>query len=408
LDNLGEFVASRNSFTGQIPIGMVKLSQLGRLVLRDNQFSGEIPNWIGDWKKLNELDLANNRFNGNIPSELGTLPGLNYLDLSGNLLSSEIPMDLQNLKLDFFNLSNNKLSGEIPPLYDNQNYRESFVGNTGLCGDLSGLCPNLGEKSKNRNFVWVFRFIFVLAGVVLIVGVAWFYFKFRNFKKLKKGFRVSKWRSFHKLGFSEFEIVKLMSEDNVIGSGSSGKVYKVVLSNGEVVAVKKLWRSTKIESGNVDDQEKDEFEVEVETLGKIRHKNIVRLWCCYNSGDNKLLVYEYMPNGSLDDLLYSSKKKLLDWPTRLKIAIDAAEGLSYLHHDCVVPIVHRDVKSSNILIDGEFGAKIADFGVAKFVRGVSNGTEEPMSMIAGSCGYIAPGSNHNALIIDFLIFRVLF
>lgn len=391
LSNLGEFVASSNSLTGPIPTGMVKLSQLNRLVLRDNQFSGEIPHGIGDWKKLNDLDLANNRFVGNIPSELGTLPALNFLDLSGNLLSGEIPMELQNLKLDFFNLSKNQLSGEIPPLYASENYRESFTGNTGLCGDISGLCPNLGEKSKNRSYVWVFRFIFVLTGAVLIVGLTWFYFKFRNFKKMKKGFSMSKWRSFHKLGFSEFEIVKLMSEDNVIGSGSSGKVYKVVLSNGEAVAVKKLWgAATKMESGNVKDREKDEFEVEVETLGKIRHKNIVRLWCCYSSGDSKLLVYEYMPNGSLDDLLHSSKKNLLDWPTRLKIAVDAAEGLSYLHHDCVVPIVHRDVKSSNILLDGEFGAKIADFGVAKFVRSVSKGTEEPMSMIAGSCGYIAP------------------
>ncbi|CAK8536378.1 unnamed protein product [Lathyrus sativus] len=390
LNNLGEFVASRNSLTGRIPISMVKLSQLGRLVLRDNQFSGEIPHGVGDWKKLNELDLANNRFVGNIPSELGTLPGLNFLDLSGNFLNGEIPMELQNLKLNFLNLSNNQLSGKIPPLYANENFKDSFVGNTGLCSDISGMCPNSGEKSKNKNFVCIFWFIFVLAGVVLIVGVAWFYFKFRNFKKTKKGFYLSKWRSFHKIGFSKFEIVKLMSEDNVIGSGSSGKVYKVALSNGETVAVKKLWRAKKMKNGNVDDPEKDGFEVEVETLGKIRHKNIVRLWCCYNNGDSKLLVYEYMPNGSIADFLHSSKKKFLDWSTRLKIAIDAAEGLSYLHHDCAIPIVHRDVKSSNILLDEEFGAKIADFGVAKFVRGVSNGTEEPMSMIAGSCGYIAP------------------
>lgn len=415
LYNLGEFVASHNGFSGLIPNSLVNLSQLGRLVLRDNQLSGEIPQGVGNWKKLNELDLANNRLFGNIPSELGTLPGLNFLDLSGNCLSGEIPMGLQNLKLDFFNLSNNQFYGEIPPLYANENYKDSFVGNSGLCGDISGLCPRLGEKGKNRKYVWVFRFIFVLTGVVLIVGVVWFYFKFRNLKMMNKGFHLSKWRSFHKLCFSEFEIVKLMSEDNVIGSGSSGKVYKVVLSNGEVVAVKKLWRTTKIENGNID-TEKDGFEVEVETLGKIRHKNIVRLWCCCNSGDSKLLVYEYMPNGSLDDLLHSSKKNLLDWPTRLKIAIDAAEGLSYLHHDCVTPVVHRDVKSSNILLDGEFGAKIADFGVAKFVRGVSNGTE-PMSMIAGSCGYIAPGSTTlikkkcvdkaTLIKVDFPIFRIL-
>ncbi|TKY48897.1 Receptor protein kinase HSL1 [Spatholobus suberectus] len=389
LVNLGEFVASYNSLGGRIPASVVRLSQLDRLVLRDNKLFGEIPVGVGGWRKLNELDLANNRLDGSVPKELGDLPGLNYLDLSGNRFSGEIPIELQNLKLNLLNMSNNQLSGEIPPLYANENYRKSFLGNPGLCRALSGLCPSLGEsEGKNRKYVWVFRFIFVLAGIVLIIGVAWFYFKFQDFKKMKKGFPISKWRSFHKLGFSEFEIVKLLSEDNVIGSGASGKVYKVALSNGEVVAVKKLWGASKVGNGSVD-SEKDGFEVEVETLGKIRHKNIVRLWCCCNSGDSKLLVYEYMPNGSLADLLHSSKKGLLDWPTRYKIAIDAAEGLSYLHHDCVPPIVHRDVKSSNILLDDEFGAKVADFGVAKIVKGVDQGAES-MSVIAGSYGYIAP------------------
>jgi serine/threonine protein kinase len=175
----------------------------------------------------------------------------------------------------------------------------------------------------------------------------------------------------------------------VIGSGGSGKVYKAVLSNGETVAVKKISGESK-KKDTSRSSIKDEFEAEVETLGNIRHKNIVRLWCCCNAGDCKLLVYEYMPNGSLGDLLHSSKGGLLDWPTRYKIALDAAEGLSYLHHDCVPPIVHRDVKSNNILLDAEFGARVADFGVAKVFQGVNKGTES-MSVIAGSCGYIAPG-----------------
>nr|KYP53351.1 Receptor-like protein kinase HSL1 [Cajanus cajan] len=294
---------SYNRFSGEIP------ASLGELVLRDNKLFGEIPVGVGGWKKLNELDLANNRLDGNVPKELGNLPGLNYLDLSGNRFSGEIPIELQNLKLNLLNLSNNQLSGEIPPLYANDNYRKSFLGNPGLCRALSGLCPSLGEsEGKSRKYVWIFRFIFVLAGIVLIVA---------------------------------------------------------------------------------SDSEKDGFEIEVETLGKIRHKNIVRLWCCCNNRDSKLLVYEYMPNGSLADLLHSSKKGLLDWATRYKIAIDAAEGLSYLHHDCVPPIVHRDVKSSNILLDDEFGAKVADFGVAKIVNGPNQGAES-MSVIAGSYGYIAP------------------
>ncbi|KAJ7948367.1 Receptor-like protein kinase [Quillaja saponaria] len=387
LGNLVEFIGSHNNISGHLPKSIVKLSQLGKLDLSDNELSGEIPSGIHACKKINELNLANNRMDGKIPNEVGSMPVLNYLDLSGNYFSGEIPLELQNLKLNMLNLSNNQLYGDIPPLYANGNYRNSFVGNPGLCGDIHGLCPRFGG-SKNTGNLWIFRSIFALAGIVFIIGVVWFYLKYQNIKKVKKGLAMSKWKSFHKLGFSEFEIVKCLSEDNVLGSGASGKVYKVVLSNGEIVAVKKLWRASKKDDGCVG-SEKDEFDVEVETLGKIRHKNIVRLWCCCNTGDNKLLVYEYMPNGSLGDLLHSNKGSLLDWPTRYKIAIDAAEGLSYLHHDCASPIVHRDVKSNNILLDGEYGAKVADFGVAKVVNGVSQGAES-MSVIAGSCGYIAP------------------
>ncbi|XP_061363667.1 receptor-like protein kinase HSL1 [Gastrolobium bilobum] len=387
LNCLEQFDASHNSLTGRIPTSVVKLRQLDRLILSDNKLSGEIPGGIGNMTMLNELDLANNGLDGNIPRELGTLKVLNYLDLSGNAFSGEIPNELANLKLNLLNLSNNFLSGPIPHIYDNANYRDSFVGNPDLCGELRGLCRS-SDESKNSKYARSFWLIFVFAGIVLIIGVVWFYFKFRNLKKMKTVLNMSKWMSFHKLGFSEFEILKFLSEDNVIGSGSSGKVYKVGLSNGEVVAVKKLWGADKMQNRSVD-TEKDGFEIEVETLGKIRHKNIVRLLCCCKSGDSKLLVYEYMPNGSLADLLHYRKKSLLDWPTRYKIAIDAAEGLCYLHHDCVPPIVHRDVKSSNILLDGEFGAKVADFGVAKIVKGVSQG-EESMSVIAGSYGYIAP------------------
>ncbi|BAT78817.1 hypothetical protein VIGAN_02155400, partial [Vigna angularis var. angularis] len=110
--------------------------------------------------------------------------------------------------------------------------------------------------------------------------------------------------SFHKLGFSEEEILNCLDEDNVIGSGSSGKVYKVVLTSGEVVAVKKIWGGVKkdIDNGDVERgqfHQDSAFDAEVETLGKIRHKNIVKLWCCCTTRDSKLLVYEYMPNGSL-------------------------------------------------------------------------------------------------------------
>jgi kinase len=179
--------------------------------------------------------------------------------------------------------------------------------------------------------------------------------------------------------------VNSLNENNVIGQGAAGKVYKVVVGpHGEAMAVKKLWARNEASSRN-----NDCFEAEVETLGKVRHRNIVKLACCITNRVSRLLVYEYMPNGSLGDFLHthSAKSTILNWSMRYKIACDAAEGLSYLHHDCVPPVIHRDVKSNNILLDAEFGAKVADFGLARTIE------TEPatMSAVAGSYGYIAPG-----------------
>ncbi|KAJ7947025.1 Receptor-like protein kinase [Quillaja saponaria] len=394
LENLMEFSAGDNKLTGTLPESIVNLGQLGTLDLHNNELSGELTQRIRSLKKLNELNLANNTIKGRIPEEIGSLSVLNYLDLSQNKFSGKIPSGLQNLKLNQLNLSYNRLSGDLPPLFAKDMYINSFLGNPGLCGDLKGLCDGR-DGAKDAGYVWLLRTIFIVAALVFAIGVVWFYFKYRNIKMAKRAIDKSKWTlmSFHKLSFSENEILDCLDEDNVIGSGSSGKVYKVLLNNGEAVAVKKLWGGAKkeIESGDIEKAQVRDgaFDAEVETLGKIRHKNIVKLWCCCTTRDCKLLVYEYMQNGSLGDLLHSSKGGLLDWPTRFNIAVDAAEGLSYLHHDCVPPIVHRDVKSNNILLDGDFGARVADFGVAKVVDAIGKGTKS-MSIIAGSCGYIAP------------------
>ncbi|XP_061353616.1 receptor-like protein kinase HSL1 [Gastrolobium bilobum] len=394
LENLVEFSGSDNMFSGSLPDSIVNLGQLGILDFHNNRLSGELPKGIRSLKKLNDLNLANNEIGGKIPDEIGSLSVLNFLDLSRNQFTGKVPRGLQNLKLNQLNLSYNRLSGELPPLLAKDVYKSSFLGNPGLCGDLKGLCDGRGEE-KSAGYVWLFRAIFIVATLVFLGGVVGFYFKYKNFKDAKRAIDKSKWTlmSFHKLGFGEDEILNCLDEDNVIGSGSSGKVYKVVLSSGEAVAVKKIWGGVRkeIESGDVEKGrvQDNAFDAEVGTLGKIRHKNIVKLWCCCTTRDCQLLVYEYMPNGSLGDLLHSSKGGLLDWPTRYKIAIDAAEGLSYLHHDCVPPIVHRDVKSNNILLDGDFGARVADFGVAKVVETTGKGTKS-MSIIAGSCGYIAP------------------
>jgi serine/threonine protein kinase len=176
------------------------------------------------------------------------------------------------------------------------------------------------------------------------------------------------------------EATKRFHESYVIGSGACGTVYKAVMKSGKTIAVKKL--ASNREGNNVDDS----FRAEISTLGRIRHRNIVKLYgFCYHQGSN-LLLYEYMERGSLGELLHGSASNL-EWPTRFMIALGAAEGLAYLHHDCKPKIIHRDIKSNNILLDENFEAHVGDFGLAKVIDMPQS---KSMSAVAGSYGYIAP------------------
>ncbi|KAG9440069.1 hypothetical protein H6P81_020234 [Aristolochia fimbriata] len=188
--------------------------------------------------------------------------------------------------------------------------------------------------------------------------------------------------SFHRSGefADEVEILKRLTEENLVGTGGSGKVYRAELKSGQTVAAKKI---------RVSGEDRRAFEAEVEILGSVRHGNIVKLLCCYTGEDCRVLVYEYMPNGSLRTALHEKGGgAALDWATRRRIAVGAAHGLAYLHHDCVPPVVHRDVKSGNILLDADFRARVADFGLARAME--SGGGERVMTGVAGSYGYIAP------------------
>lgn len=393
LQNLGEIIASNNLLSGALPPSLGKLQQLGKLDLSNNQLSGELPAEIGSCKQLGEINLSKNQISGSIPANLGSLSVLNYLDLSDNLLTGSIPSELGNLKLNTFNVSNNRLSGTVPLAFESPVYEKGFLGNPELCSQeafngMESCSKERSERAKRRTWWWLLRCLFALSLIIFILGLAWFYRRYRSFANAEKKKSLDKpsWMltSFHKLGFSEYEILDCLDEDNVIGSGGAGKVYKAMLSNGEFVAIKRLWSSGKSDTSN-----DHGFKAEVDTLGKIRHKNIVKLWCCCSNSDSNLLVYEYMPNGSLGDLLHGPKSSVLDWPIRYKIALEAAQGLAYLHHDCEPSIVHRDVKSNNILLDDDYRAYVADFGVAKILQSGGNGTDT-MTAIAGSYGYIAP------------------
>ncbi|KAK1316659.1 Leucine-rich repeat receptor-like serine/threonine-protein kinase BAM1 [Acorus calamus] len=213
-------------------------------------------------------------------------------------------------------------------------------------------------------------------------------------RSLKRASEARAWKltAFQHLDFTCDEVLDSLKEKNVIGKGGAGIVYNGTKSNGEQVAVKRL---PAMGRGGPTSHDHG-FSAEIQTLGRIRHRHIVRLLGFCSNHETNLLVYEYMPNGSLGEVLHGKKGGHLHWDTRYKIALEAAKGLCYLHHDCSPLILHRDVKSNNILLDSNFEAQVADFGLAKFLQ--DTGTSECMSAIAGSYGYIAPGGHARLLV----------
>ena len=188
--------------------------------------------------------------------------------------------------------------------------------------------------------------------------------------------------TFQKVDFAVSNVLECLKDGNVIGRGGAGIVYHGKMPTGVEIAVKKLL-------GFGSNSHHHRLRAEIRALGNIRHRNIVRLLAFCSNKDTNLLVYEYMRNGSLGEALHGKKGGFLSWNMRYKIAVDSAKGLCYLHHDCSPLIVHRDVKSNNILLNSSFEAHVADFGLAKYL--VDGGASECMSAIAGSYGYIAPG-----------------
>ncbi|TVU23169.1 hypothetical protein EJB05_30203, partial [Eragrostis curvula] len=177
-----------------------------------------------------------------------------------------------------------------------------------------------------------------------------------------------------------------LSNKDVIGTGGYGTVYRLRVDEKTAFAVKKLNRvgSAEMDRG---------FERELETMGDIKHRNIVPLCGYYAAPHFNLLIYELMPNGSLDDMLHpcpEKKKKMmisLDWAARYKIAVGVARGLSYLHHDCIPHVIHRDIKSSNILLDHNMDARLSDFGLATVIN---PNHSHVTTVVAGTFGYLAP------------------
>ncbi|KAF4351829.1 hypothetical protein F8388_005107 [Cannabis sativa] len=383
LSQLVSLSVDNNQFSGDLPLCITELRKLQKLVMAENMLTGKIPSSVHSWTELVELNLSKNQISGEIPPEIGILPVLNYLDLSDNLLSGEIPTELTKLRLNEFSLSNNKLHGKVPSGLTQPQYIAGLTGNPDLCSPNFAPFPPCSRPKPATLYVVI---ILSICAALLIGSLLWYVRKKSDLFGPKPK-RLCKLTTFQRMGLNEEEVIVPLTEDKLIGSGGSGRVYKVKLKTGETVAVKKLWNVEKKE-----DTDKI-FESEIETLGRIRHGNIVKLLFSCSGEDNRILGYEYMENGSLGDVLHEEKcASLLDWPQRLTIAQGAAQGLAYLHHDCDPAIVHRDVKSNNILLDGEFRPRVADFGLAKSLQRHVAGEEAygAMSRVAGSYGYIAP------------------
>ncbi|KAI7730953.1 hypothetical protein M8C21_002540 [Ambrosia artemisiifolia] len=377
---------SHNQLRGQVPATIGDLKHLDKLRLDNNRFTGQIPKSLGSCDSLNEINMAYNSFSGNIPAALGSLPTLNSLNLSSNQLSGKIPGSLSSLRLSLLDLSHNKLAGAIPESLSVEAYNGSFAGNPGLCSQKVTYfrpCPDEYTGGVSPVIRTLITCLSVGSAVGLLVLAYLCYLK----KKKKKGGKdedaALTWsvKSFHVLSFMEDDIIDSIKEENLIGKGGSGQVYRVSLKNGLELAVKHI--SNRLLGKSV------EFDAEVETLSSIRHVNVVKLYCSITSQESRLLAYEYLANGSLWDRLHNNSNKLgcLDWITRYEIAVGAAKGLEYLHHGCERPVIHRDVKSSNILLDEHLKPRIADFGLAKIAQ---TDTASCTHVIAGTHGYIAP------------------
>ncbi|KAK8279960.1 hypothetical protein V6Z11_D09G144400 [Gossypium hirsutum] len=326
--SLYRFSASLNGFSGEIPPNFCDSPVMSIINLSHNTLSGQIPE-LRKCRKLVSLSLADNSLTGEIPPSLADLPVLTYLDLSHNQLSGSIAPGLQNLKLALFNVSFNQLSGRVPSSLISGLPASFLEGNPGLCGPgLPNPCSDEHPKHHSSGLTTLtcalISIAFALAMVIVAAGV----FVFHRFSKRKS--QPGVWRSvfFYPLRLTEHDLVMGMDEKSALGNGGPfGRVYTISLPSGELVAIKKLVN--------------------------------------FGTQPSKALKAQ-VKKGSLGDLICRPDFEL-QWSARLRIATGVAQGLSYLHKGYVPHLIHRNLKSTNILLDADYEPKLTDFAIDRIV-----------------------------------------
>ncbi|MQL93245.1 hypothetical protein Taro_025883 [Colocasia esculenta] len=380
-------------------------------ILNVKEFYGIRKNWEGDpcvpqnftWEgltctydtspRITSLNLTSSGLKGGIDTSFVNLTNIRSLDLSHNDLTGEIPEFLTELtSLQVLNLSGNKLTGLVPqPLLERSRDRSlllSIEGNPDLCYREDS-CQ---KKKKKKNVIPII--VATSATFVVLVLLALLCASKRRHSKTRKGPSVASRgeHGSHLLSsidsesrqFTYSEIVSMTNNfEKEIGRGGFGTVFHGWLKDGRQVAVKML---SKLSS-----QGEKEFRAEVLTLIRVHHRNLVPLLGYCDEKENLALVYEYMAHGCLVDHLKGKERDCnsLSWSARMRIALEAAQGLEYLHSGCKPPIIHRDVKTANILLNQNLEAKIADFGLSKAFTNEDH-SHISTKTVAGTLGYLDP------------------
>ncbi|XP_011071078.1 probable LRR receptor-like serine/threonine-protein kinase At1g12460 [Sesamum indicum] len=400
---------------GEIPYEITKCKFLLEMDFSGNSLEGGIPQNLDNMTYLVILDLHHNQLNGSIPLTIGNLFNIHSLDFSENLLSGPIPSSLGNLKnLTHFNVSYNNLSGVIPSIQNIQQFGFSaFFHNPGLCGaPLENSCSGVTATPVTRKpklsasaIVAIVAAALIVTGVCIITVIN---IKARGRKRedetmivestplasTESNVIIGKLVLFSKSLPSKYEdweagTKALLDKECLIGGGSIGTVYKTTFEGGIAIAVKKLETLGRIRN-------QDEFEHEIGRLGNLQHPNLVAVQGYYWSSSMQLILLEFVSKGNLYDNLHGlgypgtstgSGNPELNWSRRFQIAVGTARALAYLHHDCKPPVLHLNIKSTNILLDENYTAKLSDYGLGKLLPLLEN---YGFTKIHNAVGYIAP------------------